>query len=72
MIGFVMMIGFIINHAILLVAAVRSVESTGLAALEEAIRAGLNQRLRANPGEHTYGERSVHCPWAVNPGPGKA
>jgi multidrug efflux pump subunit AcrB len=46
MIGFVMMIGVIINHAILLVAAVRSVESPG-AALEEATRAGLKQRLRA-------------------------
>ena len=46
MIGFVMMIGVIINHAILLVAAVRSVQAEG-ATLEDGIRAGLQQRLRA-------------------------
>jgi RND family efflux transporter MFP subunit len=68
MIGFVMMIGVIINHAILLVAAVRSVESTGTA-LEEAIRAGLNQRLRAILASTLTGALGA-LPMAVNPGPG--
>jgi len=68
MIGFVMMIGVIINHAILLVAAVRSVESTG-AGLEEAIRAGLNQRLRAILASTLTGALGA-LPMAVNPGPG--
>jgi len=68
MIGFVMMIGVIINHAILLVAAVRSVESAG-APLEEAIRAGLNQRLRAILASTLTGALGA-LPMAVNPGPG--
>ena len=68
MIGFVMMIGVIINHAILLVAAVRSVESTG-AVLEDAIRAGLNQRLRAILASTLTGALGA-LPMAVNPGPG--
>jgi RND family efflux transporter MFP subunit len=68
MIGFVMMIGVIINHAILLVAAVRSVESTGVA-LEEAIRTGLNQRLRAILASTLTGALGA-LPMAVNPGPG--
>ncbi|MFL6603683.1 MAG: efflux RND transporter permease subunit [Steroidobacteraceae bacterium] len=68
MIGFVMMIGVIINHAILLVAAVRSVQSTG-AALEDAIRAGLNQRLRAILASTLTGALGA-LPMAVNPGPG--
>lgn len=68
MIGFVMMIGVIINHAILLVAAVRSVESTG-AALDDAIRAGLNQRLRAILASTLTGALGA-LPMAVNPGPG--
>jgi RND family efflux transporter MFP subunit len=68
MIGFVMMIGVIINHAILLVAAVRSVESTGTTP-EEAIRAGLNQRLRAILASTLTGALGA-LPMAVNPGPG--
>ncbi|HEY2400905.1 MAG TPA: efflux RND transporter permease subunit, partial [Steroidobacteraceae bacterium] len=68
MIGFVMMIGVIINHAILLVAAVRSVESTGTD-LDEAIRAGLNQRLRAILASTLTGALGA-LPMAVNPGPG--
>lgn len=68
MIGFVMMIGVIINHAILLVAAVRSVQSTG-AQLEEGIRAGLNQRLRAILASTLTGALGA-LPMAVNPGPG--
>ena len=68
MIGFVMMIGVIINHAILLVAAVRSVESEG-ASLEEGIRAGLQQRLRAILASTLTGALGA-LPMAVNPGPG--
>jgi multidrug efflux pump subunit AcrB len=68
MIGFVMMIGVIINHAILLVAAVRSVESEG-ATLEEGIRAGLRQRLRAILASTLTGALGA-LPMAVNPGPG--
>ncbi|MBV8402878.1 MAG: efflux RND transporter permease subunit, partial [Gammaproteobacteria bacterium] len=68
MIGFVMMIGVIINHAILLVAAVRSAESEG-AALEAGIRAGLQQRLRAILASTLTGALGA-LPMAVNPGPG--
>jgi multidrug efflux pump subunit AcrB len=68
MIGFVMMIGVIINHSILLVAAVRSVEREG-AALEESIRAGLKQRLRAILASTLTGALGA-LPMAVNPGPG--
>jgi multidrug efflux pump subunit AcrB len=68
MIGFVMMIGVIINHAILLVAAVRSVEREG-ASLEEGIRAGLQQRLRAILASTLTGALGA-LPMAVNPGPG--
>jgi multidrug efflux pump subunit AcrB len=68
MIGFVMMVGVIINHAILLVAAVRGVEREG-ALLEEAIRAGLKQRLRAILASTLTGALGA-LPMAVNPGPG--
>ena len=68
MIGFVMMIGVIINHAILLVAAVRSVERAG-ATLEESIRVGLQQRLRAILASTLTGALGA-LPMAVNPGPG--
>jgi multidrug efflux pump subunit AcrB len=68
MIGFVMMIGVIINHAILLVAAVRSVEREG-ATLEEGIRTGLQQRLRAILASTLTGALGA-LPMAVNPGPG--
>ncbi len=68
MIGFVMMIGVIINHAILLVAAVRSVERDG-ASLEEGIRTGLQQRLRAILASTLTGALGA-LPMAINPGPG--
>ena len=68
MIGFVMMIGVIINHAILLVSAVRSAEAEG-ADIEGAIRAGLNQRLRAIFASTLTGALGA-LPMAVNPGPG--
>jgi len=63
-----MMIGVIINHAILLVAAVRAVEREG-AALEDAIRTGLQQRLRAILASTLTGALGA-LPMAVNPGPG--
>src|SRR5579862_606673 len=68
MIGFVMMIGVIINHAILLVAAVRAVERDGVP-LEDAIRSGLQQRLRAILASTLTGALGA-LPMAVNPGPG--
>jgi multidrug efflux pump subunit AcrB len=68
MIGFVMMVGVIINHAILLVAAVRSVENAG-ATLEQGIGAGLQQRLRAILASTLTGALGA-LPMAVNPGPG--
>jgi multidrug efflux pump subunit AcrB len=68
MIGFVMMIGVIINHAILLVAAVRGVEREG-ATLEQGIRSGLQQRLRAILASTLTGALGA-LPMAVNPGPG--
>jgi multidrug efflux pump subunit AcrB len=68
MIGFVMMIGVIINHAILLVAAVRSAEAEGCE-IEAAIRAGLNQRLRAILASTLTGALGA-LPMALNPGPG--
>jgi multidrug efflux pump subunit AcrB len=68
MIGFVMMIGVIINHAILLVAAVRSMEAEG-ATLEQGIRGGLQQRLRAILASTLTGALGA-LPMAVNPGPG--
>jgi len=68
MIGFVMMIGVIVNHSILLVAAIRGAQSTSTA-LEEAIRLGLNQRLRAILASTLTGALGA-LPMAVNPGPG--
>jgi multidrug efflux pump subunit AcrB len=68
MIGFVMMIGVIVNHSILLVAAVRGAQGGGVS-LEEAIRQGLNQRLRAILASTLTGALGA-LPMAVNPGPG--
>jgi len=68
MIGFVMMIGVIVNHSILLVAAIRGAEGPAIA-LEEAIRLGLNQRLRAILASTLTGALGA-LPMAINPGPG--
>jgi len=68
MIGFVMMVGVVVNHSILLVAAIRGAQS-GTVALEEAIRQGLNQRLRAILASTLTGALGA-LPMAVNPGPG--
>jgi multidrug efflux pump subunit AcrB len=58
----------VVNHSILLVAAVRGAQGTGVA-LEEAIRQGLNQRLRAILASTLTGALGA-LPMAVNPGPG--
>jgi multidrug efflux pump subunit AcrB len=68
MIGFVMMIGVIVNHAILLVAAVRGAQVDRVP-MEEAIRLGLNQRLRAILASTLTGALGA-LPMAINPGPG--
>ncbi len=68
MIGFVMMIGVIVNHSILLVAVIRSAQGPAIA-LEEAIRRGLNQRLRAIFASTLTGALGA-LPMAINPGPG--
>ena len=68
MIGFIMMVGVIVNHSILLVAAVRSAEHEG-APLDVAIRTGLDQRLRAILASTLTGALGA-LPMAVNPGPG--
>jgi len=57
-----------VNHSILLVAAVRGAHGGGVS-LEEAIRQGLNQRLRAIFASTLTGALGA-LPMAVNPGPG--
>lgn len=68
MIGFVMMIGVIVNHAILLVDLTREAQNDGHS-LEDAIRMSLNQRLRAILASTMTGALGA-LPMAVNPGPG--
>jgi len=68
MIGFVMMIGVIVNHAILLVDLTREAQNDGHS-LDDAIRMGLNQRLRAILASTMTGALGA-LPMAVNPGPG--
>jgi multidrug efflux pump subunit AcrB len=68
MIGFIMMIGVIVNHAILLVDLTRSAQLDGHD-LEDAIRMGLNQRMRAIVASTLTGALGA-LPMAINPGPG--
>ena len=68
MIGFIMMVGVVVNHAILLVDLTRTAHETG-ATLEEAIRMSLNQRLRAILASTLTGALGA-LPMAMNPGPG--
>jgi multidrug efflux pump subunit AcrB len=68
MIGFIMMVGVVVNHAILLVDLTRTAQETG-ATLEEAIKMSLNQRLRAILASTLTGALGA-LPMAVNPGPG--
>jgi len=68
MIGFIMMVGVVVNHAILLVDLTRTAQESG-ASLEESIRMSLNQRLRAILASTLTGALGA-LPMAVNPGPG--
>ena len=68
MIGFIMMVGVIVNHAILLVDRTRDAQNHGCD-LEESIRQALNQRLRAILASTLTGALGA-LPMAVNPGPG--
>jgi multidrug efflux pump subunit AcrB len=68
MIGFIMMVGVIVNHSILLVDRTRDAQNSGHS-LEESIRLALNQRLRAILASTLTGALGA-LPMAVNPGPG--
>jgi multidrug efflux pump subunit AcrB len=68
MIGFIMMVGVIVNHSILLVDRTRDAQNHGHD-LEESIRLALNQRLRAILASTLTGALGA-LPMAVNPGPG--
>jgi multidrug efflux pump subunit AcrB len=67
MIGFIMMIGIIVNHAILLVDLTREAMNHGHS-LEAALRMSLNQRLRAMVASTLTGALGA-LPMVVNPGP---
>jgi multidrug efflux pump subunit AcrB len=68
MIGFIMMIGVIVNHSILLVDLTRSALDQGHD-LETALRMSLNQRLRAMVASTLTGALGA-LPMVLNPGPG--
>ncbi|KFN51055.1 efflux RND transporter permease subunit [Arenimonas composti] len=68
MIGFIMLLGMVINNAILLVAQTRDGETAGLS-LEAAIAQALDQRLRPILIAALTGVVGA-LPMAVNPGPG--
>jgi len=68
MIGFIMMVGVIVNHSILLVDRTRDAQNHGHD-LEESIRLALNQRLRAILASTLTGALGA-LPMAINPGPG--
>jgi len=68
MIGFIMMVGVVVNHAILLVDLTRTAQEEGYD-LDDAIRMSLNQRLRAILASTLTGALGA-LPMAINPGPG--
>ncbi|WP_202844701.1 efflux RND transporter permease subunit [Luteimonas saliphila] len=68
MIGFILLLGMVINNAILLVAQAREAQATG-ASLEDALRQALDQRLRPILIAALTGVLGA-LPMAVNPGPG--
>ncbi|HEX6832069.1 MAG TPA: efflux RND transporter permease subunit [Rudaea sp.] len=68
MIGFIMMVGVVVNHAILLVDLTHTAQQNGHS-LDDAIRLSLNQRLRAILASTLTGALGA-LPMAVNPGPG--
>jgi multidrug efflux pump subunit AcrB len=67
MIGFIMMIGIIVNHSILLIDRTRDALNHGHD-LEMALRMSLNQRLRAMVASTLTGALGA-LPMVVNPGP---
>ncbi len=68
MIGFIMLLGMVINNAILLVAQAREGQAGGLG-LDEALEQALRQRLRPILVATLTGVLGA-LPMAVNPGPG--
>jgi multidrug efflux pump subunit AcrB len=68
MIGFIMLLGMVVNNAILLVAQTRAGEAEGLA-VEAAVEQALSQRLRPILIGALTGVVGA-LPMAVNPGPG--
>jgi len=68
MIGFIMMVGVVVNHAILLVDLTRTAQESGHS-LDEAIRMSLNQRLREILASTLTGALGA-LQMAVNPAPG--
>ncbi|MFE0500789.1 efflux RND transporter permease subunit [Lysobacter soli] len=68
MIGFIMLLGMVINNAILLVAQAREGQTAG-ATLDEALKQALDQRLRPILIGALTGVLGA-LPMAINPGPG--
>ena len=68
MIGFIMLLGMVINNAILLVAQTREAQAAG-ASLDAALKQALDQRLRPILIAALTGVLGA-LPMAVNPGPG--
>jgi multidrug efflux pump subunit AcrB len=68
MIGFIMLLGMVINNAILLVAQAREGQAAG-ASLDEALKQALDQRLRPILIAALTGVLGA-LPMAINPGPG--
>jgi Cu/Ag efflux pump CusA len=68
MIGFIMLLGMVINNAILLVAQTREAQAAG-ASLDEALKQALDQRLRPILIAALTGVLGA-LPMAINPGPG--
>ncbi|HEY0503376.1 MAG TPA: efflux RND transporter permease subunit [Lysobacter sp.] len=68
MIGFIMLLGMVINNAILLVAQTREAQAAG-AALDDALKQALDQRLRPILIGALTGVLGA-LPMAINPGPG--
>jgi len=68
MIGFIMLLGMVVNNAILLIAQTREAQSEGLG-LDAALNQALNQRLRPIFIGALTGVVGA-LPMAINPGPG--
>ena len=69
MIGFIMLLGMVINNAILLVAQTREAQAAG-AGLDAALQQALDQRLRPILIGALTGVLGA-LPMAINPGPGR-